>query len=53
MMEDELEELENEKINLGTWKKLFKVIFKSKKALINVNRSYYHDLYRYFLSIIK
>ncbi len=36
MMEDELEELENEKINLGTWKKLFKVIFKSKKALIRM-----------------
>ena len=36
MMEDELEELQNEKINLGTWKKLFKVIFKSKKALIRM-----------------
>lgn len=36
MMEDELEELQNEKINLGTWKKLFKVIFKSKKALIKM-----------------
>lgn len=36
MMEDELEELENEKINLSTWKQLFKVIFKSKKALIRM-----------------
>lgn len=36
MMEEELEELESEKIKLGTWKKLFKVIFKSKKALIRM-----------------
>lgn len=36
MMEDELEELETEKINLNTWKQLFKVIFKSKKALIRM-----------------
>lgn len=36
MMEEEYEELENEKIKLGTWKKLFKVIFKSKKALIRM-----------------
>ena len=43
MMEDELEELENEKINLGTWKKLFKVIFKSKKAnLKNKNKQTQH-----------
>ena len=31
MMEEEYEELENEKINLQTWKKLLKVILKSKK----------------------
>ncbi len=36
MMEEELEELENEKIKLSTWKKLFKVIFKSKAALIRM-----------------
>ncbi len=36
MMEDELEEQETEKINLNTWKQLFKVIFKSKKALIRM-----------------
>lgn len=35
-MEDELEEQETEKINLNTWKQLFKVIFKSKKALIRM-----------------
>ena len=31
MMEEEYEELQDEKINLKTWKKLFKVILKSKK----------------------
>ena len=36
MMEEEYEELQNEKINLKTWKKLFKVILKSKKALIRM-----------------
>lgn len=36
MMEEELEELNTEKINLSTWKQLFKVIFKSKKALIRM-----------------
>ena len=33
MMEEEYEELETEKINLKTWKKLLKVILKSKKVL--------------------
>ena len=36
MMEEEYEELQNEKINFKTWKKLFKVILKSKKALIRM-----------------
>lgn len=37
MMEEEYEEeLQDEKINLKTWKKLFKVILKSKKALIRM-----------------
>ncbi len=36
MMEEEYEELESEKIKFGTWKKLFKVIFKSKKALFRM-----------------
>ncbi len=36
MMDEELEELEIEKIKFSTWKKLFKVIFKSKRALVRM-----------------